>query len=646
MMRPSIHLRVFHLFRVPTRLLPHAVVVLSLYSGHALAQLPNVNLGPDPLAKVDFAVMYLDQQKRHAKDAEQRDVQNKKLIDSGVVSALDLAAPNKAVEQYNRATTLLRTQNSKEAIKLLQKAIQTYPKFVSAHNALGLAYLDQEDGRARDEFEAAAKLDNRFPGSFLNLGLLALSGKDFSTAQAQLEKAASLSPTNPQILSSLAFAQNKDHLYQQTLATVRRVHALEHKGLASVHYIGASAAMAINDPDTMEHELSLFLTEDPTNPLAPVARRNVDMLARRKQAGVQGLEAATPQQLADAHPPGTTFPNTERLRAELNAVTDDASGPRCQTCNTSAETNPVVENANPGLAADNSVSLSSVAAAAWTIHKAVDETALFFAVSSHGHMVSDLDISNIQLLDDSQPPEKVLQFIPQSKLPLRLALLVDTSGSVEDRFSFEKHAAAKFLQRVLNGASDLGFVGGFAGETTVTHDFAAEPAQLALGVEKLSNGGGTALFDAVSFACRKLAAYPEHERVARVLVVLSDGEDNSSHRSLKQSIEEAETTGVTIYTVSTKEGTGVKTDADKVLQVLAERSGGEAMFPGDMTTLTKSLDKLRDLIRSRYLLAYKAAGFEPNGKYRAIHITAKRDGKHLQVHARKGYYARVEIPQN
>jgi Ca-activated chloride channel homolog len=150
----------------------------------------------------------------------------------------------------------------------------------------------------------------------------------------------------------------------------------------------------------------------------------------------------------------------------------------------------------------------------------------------------------------------------------------------------------------------------------------------------------------VALACSKLADYPEHERVAKVLVVLSDGDDNSSHRSLRQVIEDAETSGVTIYTVSTKEVTGAKSNADKILDALAERSGGESMFPGDIFALDRSLDKLRELIRSRYLIAYKPAAFEPNGKYRTIKITAERDGKHLQVHARKGYYSRNEATRN
>jgi Ca-activated chloride channel family protein len=83
-----------------------------------------------------------------------------------------------------------------------------------------------------------------------------------------------------------------------------------------------------------------------------------------------------------------------------------------------------------------------------------------------------------------------------------------------------------------------------------------------------------------------------------------------------------------------------------MLEVLAERSGGEAMFPGDMMTLNKSLDKLRDVIRSRYFVAYKPAEFKPDGSYRTINIIAEKDGKRLQVRARKGYRARLESGPN
>ena len=194
----------------------------------------------------------------------------------------------------------------------------------------------------------------------------------------------------------------------------------------------------------------------------------------------------------------------------------------------------------------------------------------------------------------------------------------------------------------MSSASDLGFVAGFSSQTTVTQDFTSDQAQLASGIEKLTNQGGTALFDAASFACTKLAEYPDGDRVARVVVILSDGEDNSSHSTLKRALEIAEKTGVTIYTISTKEETGEKTDADRILETLAERSGGEAMFPHDIVSLRQALGKLHDVIRSRYFVAYKAADFEPNGSYRAIRIIAAKTGQRLRVKARKGYYARLE----
>lgn len=622
----------FDLLRNVSRLLIGAVGVCLCGGSLASAQLPFMNAGPDSgFAQIDFAQMYMDgttkQQQKNADLIAARQHQ----VDIGAVSALDLNAPDKAIEEFNRAATLMKAQNSKDAISHLQKAIAAYPKFVSAHNTLGLAYLDRDDPRAKDEFETAAKLDAKFPGSFLNLGLLALSAKDFPAAESSLEKAASLTPKDAKTLSALAYAQNGDHQYQQTLATAQKVHALDHRGMANVHYIAAAAAMALNDFDTMQRELTTFLGEDPTNALAPVAHRNLDALTHRNDppAKIAGPKALGAQKLQ-------TFPNSARLEAQLNGVKDEPSSEPAPS-----ESNTTAENAVPGIP-ENSFAVATRAGQAFTIRKVVDETALFFAVSSHGKMVSDLDLADIQLKDDGKPPQKVVLFVPQSKLPLRLGLLIDTSGSVQSRFSFEKRAASKFLEKVLNGTSDLGFVEGFSTEPSVTQDFTATAADLGKGIDKLTIEGGTSLFDAVSMACWKLAAYPEQERVARVLVVLSDGEDNSSHRSLKQAIQDAEAAGVTIYTLSTKEGGGDKSDADRIMEVLAERSGGESMFPGDVVALGKSLDRLRELIRNRYLIAYRAADFQANGKYRSIHLTAEKSGQRMQVHARKGYYARVE----
>jgi VWFA-related protein len=319
---------------------------------------------------------------------------------------------------------------------------------------------------------------------------------------------------------------------------------------------------------------------------------------------------------------------------------DEASQP-CAGCELQASNSGAAALGHGTVIAD--VPLTPIAGSgnSYTIRKVVDEVALFFSVSSHGRMVDGLKLSQIQIEDDGKAPQKILLFSPQSKLPLRVALLVDTSGSVHERFGFEKHAAANFLEQLLTQPSDLAFVAGFSNTPNVVQDFTANRDGLINAIEGLKNDGGTALFDAVSFACGKLAAYPEGERVAKVLVVLSDGVDNSSHTTLRRAVSDAEASGVTIYAVSTKDTGGAKTEADKVLQELAERSGGEVLFPQDSEALRRSFDKLRDIIRSRYLIAYKPAGFEPNGKYRPIKVIATKNGSRLQVHARKGYHARV-----
>lgn len=619
-----------------------ASLAMAVFAPLALCQLVNTGGGPGTLepavAAIDFSQLVMEEDSRKLKQTEPERLRRQELVDSGMVSALDLVAPAKAVREFNEGVSEMRAQHPRDAIAHWQKAIILYPKFISAYNGMGLAYLDMEDSaQAKSRFETAVKLDERYAGSWLNLGRLEISQNDFAAAESHLEKAASIRPNDAGILTSLAYAQHGEHQDRQAIATVARVHELPHQGMGNAHYVAAAAALALNDANTLERELNLFLKEDPTNALAPAARRNLDALAHNRR--LQAARAAGAQPAGVATNGSQTFPDSDRLKAELNALGNEP-GEACENCELVAAApaaGPVDEGVNPDIPLDS----IGYPESAWTIRKVVDEVALFFAVSSHGNTVNDLQLSDIQIRDNAKPPEKIIEFAPQSKLPLRVALLIDTSGSVQERFSFEKYAAGRFLQQLVTNPSDLAFVAGFANTTTVTQDFTSDRAALTKGINQLTNGGGTSLFDAVSFACGKLAAYPERERVAKVLVILSDGEDNSSHTTLRQAVRDAEITGVTIYSISTKEEGGTKTAADRVLEALAESSGGEALFPGDSITLRKSFDKLRDFIRSRYLVAYKPADFEANGKYRSIEVIAAKDGKRLTVHARKGYRAPV-----
>jgi VWFA-related protein len=330
-----------------------------------------------------------------------------------------------------------------------------------------------------------------------------------------------------------------------------------------------------------------------------------------------------------------TFPDSERLRQELASLGENPEDEPCADC------------AEPGSSPANPAEPTrSEPTRGFTFRSSVDEVAVFFSVSDHGRNITDLQSGEVKILDNDQPPARLLTFAPQSALPLHLALLIDTSGSVKDKFSFEKRTAEKFLRKMVTGASDLAFVGGFSTTPSITQDFTSDLGQLEAGIEKLQNSGGTSLFDAVSYACWKLAAYPGRERVANVLVVLTDGEDNSSRTSLKQVIRDAERLGVTIYAISTQNHDGPKSDADKVLVEMSERSGGSTMFPGDIVMLGHAFDKLHDIVRHRYLVAYKPADFTANGTYHRIQVAAERDKHRFQVRTRKGYYAAAGAVSN
>jgi VWFA-related protein len=592
-------------------------------------------------AQLDFAQKELEEQNR---DMRYRQEHRQKLIDSGTVSALDLEAPLKAISEFNKGSELLQNEHTKEAILHFEKAIAAYPKFVSAHSNLGVAYQDLDDiARAHEELQTAASLDPKFAASYVTLGKFELLQKDFAAAESNLDKAAALRPTDPKILTVLAYAQNSNHEYRHVIDTAAKVQSLPHKGLANVHYVAASAAIALKDFDVVQRELELFLKEDPTNPLSPSAAYNLKILASYKQA--PAAASATASQVKTVSTPVQeikTFPNSDALKNALAGLDDNDDA--CTDCSNvhevASSSSPRIGNLSP------KVTVMGTPGGVWKIREVIDEVAVFFAVTNHGSLVNDLAAKDLSVRDDNKPAARVLQFTPQSKLPLRLGLLIDTSGSLQRRFDFEKKAAGRFVDGILRNSSDLAFVGGFANDVNVTQDFTADTKALSGGIDELTINGGTAIWDAVSFACWKLAALPETERVAKVLVILTDGEDNASHITLKRAIHDAETTGVTVYTISTRDYEEMHkfgmTDADKVLQALSEHSGGEAMFPGEMSALDKTFSRLRDVIRSRYLVAYKPADFQNDGHFRKITIIATRNGKHLKVHARDGYYAPLE----
>lgn len=273
-----------------------------------------------------------------------------------------------------------------------------------------------------------------------------------------------------------------------------------------------------------------------------------------------------------------------------------------------------------------------------TIKKRVDEVnVLFIATDRHGKFVRNLNQNDFSIFDDHKPVQSILNFRRETDLPIELGLLMDVSGSVQGRFGFEKDAATGFLQHIIRPGYDRAFVVGFNKESRLTQDFTDQVPLLAAGVQRLKNGGGTALYDAIYKACKEKLLREQSDRpIRKAIVILSDGEDNQSEHTAAQAIEMAQRVEVIIYAISTDDS-GLILRGDKVLDDLASATGGRAFFPYKMKDITRSFAAIEDELRSQYAVSYKPSDFDADGRYRSIEITALK--KDLQVRARRGYFA-------
>lgn len=273
-----------------------------------------------------------------------------------------------------------------------------------------------------------------------------------------------------------------------------------------------------------------------------------------------------------------------------------------------------------------------------TIRLGVNEVSLIFTVTDkHGHYIPNLKQSDFALLDDQKAPASVNSFHQQINLPLRVGLVIDASTSIRRRFEFEQQAATEFLLKVLTSKDDRAFVMGFDVTPTVTQDWTDDMDALETGVTKLRPGGGTALFDAVYTACRdKLLTERGPEPVRKAMILISDGDDNQSRVYLSEAIKECERAETIIYAISTN-WTPSRGPGDKVLQQLAEETGGEVFFPPSVEEMSTSFQDIEAELRSQYALNYTPADFKYDGAFRTIYLYCY--DRRYQVRAKKGYFA-------
>src|SRR5271169_271195 len=566
---------------------------------------------------------------------------------SNSISKLDLRAPGNARREYEKGYMQLMGKDLQGAIVHLSRAASIYPSFVAAHNALGIAYLNLgQIQQARDEFAQAVALDEYLPSSYLNLGCAQLELQQYPQAVESLKKASSIAPLDLQLLTALTYAEFKNHDYPAVIASARHVHHRKHQDAAVVHLFAAGAWGAQHNLNEAQDEMETLLSEDPKSPLSRQFRQILDQIKAEQVslAQVRRRPADSPPSVSSTPPPPSAEVVSPQMRPDSQGMTvhnqiapKTDTGATCMGCRTTASADPV------GASGPSSGSeLPEDDVAHQVIRVEVQEVAMLFAATDNGKSVTNLSLSDIEIRDDNQPPEAILGFHNVTQLPLRIGLIIDKSNSVTDRFSFEQGAASKFLETVVTDKDDLSFVMGFNCTVFLVQDFTSDQTLTARAIAQLAPGGGTALWDAVAFAADKLVTRPESQPVARVLVVISDGDDNSSSGSLQQASWAAQRGQVAIYTVSTKGNSNKESSpllGNRGLKTLSEQTGGAIFTPGSLDGLTRSLADLQQVLRGRYLVYYKPSSSEPDGRYHAVAIKAEKDGHKLKVYARNGYYA-------
>ena len=251
--------------------------------------------------------------------------------------------------------------------------------------------------------------------------------------------------------------------------------------------------------------------------------------------------------------------------------------------------------------------------------------------------VIDMTKDDFHVFEDHKP-QTISYFSRESDLPLRIAILIDTSNSVRDRLRFEEEAAIDFLTTTIRKGKDAALVVAFDAEPQLVLDYTDDKEKLSAAIRGLQAGGVTSLYDSIYFTCKeKLYWFPPPEPyLRRVMIVLSDGQDNYSQRGREEALAMAQRAEVTIFPISTNRS-GAETRGDKVLQRLAQETGGRAFFPFEPSDLAVDFQTIGRELRSQYSLAYFSTNNAHDGTFREISVVPI--DKNLHVRAKTGYFA-------
>jgi Ca-activated chloride channel family protein len=264
------------------------------------------------------------------------------------------------------------------------------------------------------------------------------------------------------------------------------------------------------------------------------------------------------------------------------------------------------------------------------------------AIDSNGKYVTDLRQEDFSVFEDGVKQE--ITFFSRTNLPIALAILLDTSASMDNKLTKAQDAAIGFVRRLR--PQDLAEVIDFDSRVVVVQNFTSNAAELEQAIRRTSAGGSTALYNAVYIALKDLKrvmAKNVEEIRRQAIVLLTDGEDTSSLLSYDEVLDLAKRSETAIYTIALRSDDGPSTgtrgfrEAEFVLRQFAQETGGRAFFPNQVAELNGVYGQISEELSSQYTVGYTSRNARRDGNWRRIIVRVSRPS--TTTRTKQGYFA-------
>ena len=278
------------------------------------------------------------------------------------------------------------------------------------------------------------------------------------------------------------------------------------------------------------------------------------------------------------------------------------------------------------------------AAAGQRFRGGIDLVSLSVTVMEGLKYVTDLSQDDFEVYEDGV--RQSISFFSRTPQPVALAILLDTSASMEEKLATAQEAAVGFARRMKKG--DEIEVIDFDSQVRILEPFTSDMTALERAIRQTAANGSTSLYNAIYIALKELKkqrAQSAEEIRRQAVIVLSDGDDTSSLVEYDEVLDQAKRSETAIYSIGLRQGGESKREfkeAEFVLRQLSQETGGRAFFPTSVLELPRIYDQISEELSSQYMIAYTSKNNLRNGAWRRIIVRLNRPG--LAARTRLGYY--------